>query len=163
MTLNVLLTLMFGLTIGATTFIYVGQAFGIWVGIPVGIMAGFLAVFGLCNISDYIYLAPNGIVRRKMREKYARIFRVLVLPADEKNITVKIGDYGWEAKPYLRRSTDRKGNLIYLRGWNENWYLVWYLGFLPNEIECVGQKPFSDYDLPNAPTPRPICPYPVQL
>jgi hypothetical protein len=162
MTLNVLLILMFGFTIGATTFVYVGHAFSIWVGIPAGIVAGFFAVFGLCKILDYIYLAPNGIVRRKMREKYARIYRILDLPAGEKNTMVKIGDYGWEAKPFLRRSTDRKGNLIYLKGWNENWNLIWYSGFLPNEIECIGQKPFSEYDLPNPPKPRPLCPFPVQ-
>jgi|ERR1035437_2142858 hypothetical protein len=106
-----------------------------------------------------------------MRKKYAQIFRVLALPAEEKSAlklippidhVVKIGDYGWEAKPFLQRATDRKGNLIYLKGWNENWQLIWYSGFLPDEIECVGQKPFSEYDLPNPPKPRPLCPFPVQ-
>jgi len=40
--------------------------------------------------------------------------------------------------------------------------LIWYAGFRPNEIEFVGPKPFSEYDLPNRPAPRPVCPFPVQ-
>jgi hypothetical protein len=155
------------LYIGIGTCTVVTSLFNIWAGVP----AAFLSLVVFFKSMDFLRRMSRRRHHRKMAEKYPRIFRVLTFPVNEKdamklisakNHAVKIGDYGWEAKPFSRRATDRKGNLIYLKGWNENWNLIWYSGFLPNEIEYVGQKPFSEYDLPNPPAPRPLCPFPVQ-
>jgi len=158
MNLFELLVFILVLSIGIGTCTVVTSIFNIWAGIP----AAFLASAVFFKIMDFLDRVSCRQHRRKMAEKYSRIFRVLALPVGEKDTAVKIGDYGWEAKPFMRRATDRKGDLIYLKGWNENWNSIWYSGFLPNEIEYVCQKPLSEYDLPNPPTPRPVCPFPVQ-
>lgn len=167
MTFFELLVFIFVFFIGLVTGRAVTSLFNIWVGVPAALLA--MVVFFTSMV--FLGRASARRYRRKMAERYSRIFRVISLPVDEKSAltwvpdkdqTILIGDYGWEAKPFLRRATDRKGNLIYLKGWNQSWNCIWYFAFLTNEIELVGQKPFSDYDLPNPPAPRPACPFPVQ-
>jgi len=170
MTLIELLVFVSAFLVGTMTFSVARFYFNIWAGFS----AAFLALVVFFKIMDFLNRFGRRRHRRKMAEKYPRIFRVLAVPVERdssrllsklfpaENHVVKIGDYGWEANPFLRRATDRKGNLIYLKGWNEDWKLIWYAGFRPNEIEFVGPKPFSEYDLPNRPAPRPVCPFPVQ-
>jgi hypothetical protein len=130
-----------------------------------GIIAGVLAAGGFVFLMNALTNASHRRHCRKMAKKYTRIFRVSALPTDEKSVIktdnshIKVGDLGWECSPI------RKNGLIYLEGLDEKWKLVWWAGFQPEQIELVGPKPFSQWDiyLPDKQelltTP---CPFPVQ-
>ena len=129
--------------------------------------AAFLA---LCCILLLIYIFAKVAPKQKKLEsalakKYRLIYRVVSLP-DKSRIVLKtedsdvqVGDYGWEAEAVF------SDGLVYLHGLNEKWQVVWYVAFLPNEVEVVCQKPRSQYYCypywmeKNIPT----CPYVVKL
>jgi hypothetical protein len=50
--------------------------------------------------------------------------------------------------------------MIWLQGLNENWQIVWWAGFNPDQIEEVGPKPCSQYDWTRE-TLKTKCPYPI--
>lgn len=102
--------------------------------------------------------------RIKLKETYRGIYRVVSIPSNQINVKkrqgdeIKIGDYGWEAEPL-----EGKNNLIHLQGLNENWEVVWYAGFSPEQIEFVSTKPRSQYDWNYSWVKNPPkCLYPVQ-
>jgi hypothetical protein len=96
--------------------------------------------------------------------KYPSIYRVITLPSAGQCIlkaegaSVEVGDCGWEAEPVCQNG------LIYLHGLNDQWQVVWYAGFRPEEVEVVGPKPRSQYYI--FPYWRknniPQCPFPVK-
>lgn len=155
--------ILIGIGIGVGSCI--SRLFGGEAGAIAGIAAGILAAVGFVSMIKIWGNAGHRRHCRKMAEKYTRIFRVRVLPTDEKSIIkpknseIKVGDYGWECGPI------KKNDLIYLQGFDEKWKLIWWAGFQIEQIEFVNSKPFSQYDrhLPNRrnllETP---CPFPVQ-
>ncbi len=102
----------------------------------------------------------------EVREQYQSIYQIKELPTDPKSIIkleaaeIRIGDYGWEAKP------SRKDGLIHLQGLTPKWQVVWHAGFRPDQIVKVAAKSASQYDYWAPywakPPPPPPCPYPVQ-
>ena len=108
---------------------------------------------------------PMWIINRRLRKKYKLIYRVISVPSGHQfaikaaGASIEIGDYGWEAEPI-----DLDG-LIYLHGLNPRWQVVWYAGFRPDQVEVVGPKPRSQYNIfPDWVNPEkvPQCPFPVK-
>ena len=102
----------------------------------------------------------------ELREKYRSIYKVKALPTDARSIVkpagaeIRIGDYGWEARPNCR------DGLVHLQGLTKNWKVVWHAAFSPDQIDKVAEKPTSQYDYwvpywANTPPPPP-CPFPVE-
>jgi hypothetical protein len=143
----------------------IGSFVAKFLGIFAGIVAGVLVVAGFVYLIKIWSGAGHRRHCRKMAEKYTQIFRIRVLPTDEKSIIkpkhceIKVGDYGWESGPI------KKNDLVYLTGYDEKWKLVWWAGFQPEQIEFVCPKPFSQYDR-HLPDRRDLlkipCPFPVQ-
>lgn len=86
-------------------------------------------------------------LRRVLTKEYPRIYRVKSVPSDTacalkaEGASIEVGDYGWEAQPL------HKDGLIYLHGLNDRWQVVWYAGFQPDQVEVVGPKPHTQYNL----------------
>jgi hypothetical protein len=148
-----------GIGIGVGSF--VAKSLGVFAGIVIGILAS----IGFIYLTKFLGNVGHRRHCRKMAEKYTRIFRVLNLLADEKSVIkpknskIKVGDFGWESGPI------RKNGLIYLKGFDEKWKMVWWAGFQLDQLEIVGPKPFSQYDihLPDKQELRKTpCPFPVQ-
>jgi hypothetical protein len=146
---------------------------GYWMAIPAVVVT--LAAYILFLRSFFRFFEHQALLfRDDARERYRRVFRVVALPTDKRNICMpwgnelKVGDYGWEAQPL------RKNDLIWLQGLTETWLVVWHAGFRPDEIEYVAPKPSSQYDWrDNVGDPiaavhmkpcqlRQACPYPVR-
>jgi membrane protein implicated in regulation of membrane protease activity len=100
-----------------------------------------------------------------LQENHRAIYRVRALPTEPKSIVkpdaaeIKIGDYGWEARPV------RKDGLIHLQGLTTGWKVVWHASFRPVQLEKAAEKAVSQYDYwapdwAKPPPPRP-CPFPV--
>jgi hypothetical protein len=154
----------------------IGRAIGLGARIVAGIL---LLAFFAVVLRYFGRVATWGCdrLRDEAREKHRGIYRVASLPTDEtsvckhKDTEIKIGDYGWEAKPW------KNNGLIYLHGLNAQWGLVWIAGFRPEQIEYVGLKPISHYNWrefeydgtkPRSPyhwkyaKPKNPCPFPVE-
>jgi len=104
-------------------------------------------------------------INRRLRENYRSIYRVASTPSDNQFILkaegslIEVGDYGWEAEPVYQ------DGLIYLHGLNPQWQVVWYAGFRPEQVEVVGPKPKSHYNIfPYWVDVKkiPQCPFPAQ-
>ena len=163
MNLFELLFLVIPISLGAGVGTFAANFFGVPVGIVVGILTTMLFFYCLKILS----VVSHRRHCRTMEKKYTRIFRVLVLPANEviaiktKNSEIKLGDYGWECSPIA----SQKNGLVYLQSFNEKWQLIWWAGFQPEQIEFVSPKPFSQYDrfLPDKQEIlKAPCPFPVQ-
>lgn len=105
------------------------------------------------------------ITKRRLRDKYRLIYRVVSVPSDNQFVmkaegtAIEVGDYGWEAEPIF------EDGLIYLHGLNPGWQVAWYAGFRPEQVEVVGPKPRSQYYIyPDWVDAKevPQCPFPVQ-
>jgi len=143
------------------------------------IVVGILALVGFIFLLRFLWLFIDWLNARRRdeaREKYRAIYRVLALPSEEAKgycvSDIKVGDYGWEARPWLNDS------LICLHGLSEQWGLAWIAEFRPDQIEYVCPKPVSQYDWkdfdydgpkPRAPyhwryvKPKNPCPFPVDI
>jgi hypothetical protein len=139
----------------------VADSFGLWAGVGAGVVAAGAYVGSL----RFLYREKNrrDLRRRgEFREIYRRIYRVVDLPSDKRNIVtpagaeIRAGDYGWEARPM------RNNGLIYLQGLTKEWCEVWWAGFSPEQIEYVGPKPVSQYDWLQFIDEKTPCPFPVQ-
>lgn len=102
---------------------------------------------------------------RELNERFPGVFRVLEVPRGLPCVIadggeIRVGDYGWEAEPIY------DDGLIYLHGLTEEWAVAWHAGFLPEQVELIGEKPRSQYFLPYswrcAGAKSPLCPFPVQ-
>lgn len=141
----------------------VAKNFGVEAGIGAGILSGVVCIAAVILL--YRFSGRRHAQRqRELRDKYRGIYRVLILPKDERNIKkpqgaeIKVGDYGWEAEP-----PNCQDGLIYLQGLTDKWRVVWYAGFRPDQIESVGPKSRSQYDWDYSWTRKsPPCPFPVQ-
>ncbi len=164
---------------GSTALAYVANDYlGVWGSVGVGVFALFTLFFGIMR---YFYRFAEMLdvrSRAEAREKYRSVYRVLSLPStgDFKPYNwcaadVTVGDFGWECRPIT------KDGLIWLHGLSVDWGHVWRVGFRPDEIECVGPKPVSQFDWKDfeydgpKPTacyhwefakPKHPCPFPVQ-
>jgi hypothetical protein len=137
-------------------------------GTGMAILAGLLTFpVGILIVIAFYRWSSRRNKRRltELRQKYRGIYRVKVLPTDAKSIVkppeaeIRIGDYGWEARP------NRRNGLVHLQGLTKTWKVVWHAGFAPDQIEKVAEKPASQYDywIPywaKTPPPPP-CPFPV--
>jgi hypothetical protein len=121
---------------------------------------GFVAVYSFYKLCDRWDIGR----RRHLEETYRFIYRVLAVSAEAPSVKgdgveITPGDYGWEAEPIFN------DGLIYLHGLTEEWRVVWYAGFEPNQVERICPKPRSQYFLPYswicAGGKPPPCPYPV--
>lgn len=157
-----LLACIFVVCVSFETGNFVAKSFGAWAGIGAGVLSAVVA--GIAVVALYRASGRRREERRReLRNKYPGIYRVLAIPTDASTIEkpegadIKIGDYGWEAEPI------GNDDLIYLQGLTEEWQVVWYAGFRPDQIESVGPKPRSQYDW-NYSWVRnpPYCPFPVQ-
>jgi hypothetical protein len=161
-TLVELLAVMFIIFVPYLIGSMITKSYGKWTGISVWVLSEVVCVVFMLFL---FRVQGRQLKQRKdeLREKYKQIYRVLALPTDKNCIKkpegseIKIGDYGWEAVPL------RDDGLIYLQGLNPQWYVVWYAGFRPDQIENVAVKPQSQYDW-NYTWIRnpPHCPFPVQ-
>jgi membrane protein implicated in regulation of membrane protease activity len=132
-----------------------------------------LAAFGLVCLFYRWSWRRNRQSLTRLREQYRSIYQIKELPTAAKSIVkpdraeIKIGDFGWEARP------NRRDGLIHLQGLTPEWQVVWHAGFRPDQIEKVAEKPASQYDYWRPPywdsppykaktKPSPPCPYPVQ-
>ena len=109
------------------------------------------------SITGYFEQLQN----QKLLQRFPGIYRVkarhaasIVLLAP--NATVLAGDYGWQAESV------QSDELIYLHGLNEDWYVVWYAGFVPSELELVGAKPENQYNRRDWQKSICKCPFVVQ-
>jgi len=162
-TLIELLAVMFVVGAPVLTAQVVGGRHGAKAGLGAGLLA-FLASAGLVVLFYRWTWSRNKRRRRELREKYRTIYRVIALPTDTSSIVkpsaaeIKIGDYGWEARPL------RKDGLVHLQGLTDGWKVVWHAGFRPEQLEKVAAKPGSQYDqwvpywVKSTPPP---CPFPV--
>lgn len=163
-TLIELLAFTFIVAITAIAGKSVGARYGAWAGVGAGFIA---ALSSVCLVVLFYRWSWQKDRRRlkELKEKYRGIYRVIKPPSSETSIIkpqgaeVKIGDYGWEAGP------DRGEGLIYLQGLAPDWTVVWHLGFRPDQVERVVEKPASQYDYwvpywAKSPPPPP-CPFPV--
>jgi hypothetical protein len=158
-----MLAVMFVIYVPMLVGTFASKKFGVWAGIVAGILSGVL-----CVSAVVLFYRDRGRrneeKRRELRDRYSKIYRIVSLPGDGKNIklakgaAIKIGDYGWEAEP---RNT--KDGLVYLQGLTNKWRVVWYAGFQRDQIEIICPKPNSQYDW-NYKWFRepPPCPFPVQ-
>jgi len=145
------------------------QAVASGYGTGMGVAAASLSALACAAAIVAFYWAADRLSERKdreFREKYPSVYRVLAAP-DEKapvlkaeGVDIDVGDNGWEAEPI---HTD---GLVYLHGLSRTWHVVWYAGFRPDQIELIGPKPRSQYDLPyawrGANAMAHPCPFPVQ-
>jgi len=163
-TLIELLAFMFMVAISAIVGESVATRYGTWAGIGAGFVA---ALTSVCLVALFYRWSWQRDRRRlqELRDKYRGVYRVLKLPSAQLSIIkpqgaeIRIGDYGWEAGP------DRSDRLIYLQGLAPDWTVVWHIGFRPEEVERVAEKPTSQYDYwapywAKPPPPAP-CPFPV--
>jgi hypothetical protein len=163
-TLIELLAVMFMVAITAIAGKSVAARYGTWAGVGAGFIA---ALSSVCLVALFYRWSWQRDRRRleELKEKYRGIYRVIRLPSSDASIIkpqgaeAKIGDYGWEAGP------DRSDGLIYLHGLAPDWTVVWHIGFRPEEVERVAEKPTSQYDYwapywTKSPPPPP-CPFPV--
>jgi hypothetical protein len=151
----------------ATTMIAwesVKSSYGVWWGIGAGLLVGVLSVIFVYNIYRLSWRRSERILA-ELRDKYTWIYQVKTVPSDPKVIImpegaeIRIGDFGWEAGPI------RDDGLVYLQGLTPEWTVVWHVGFRPDEIEKVVEKPDSQYDFWRPywvdPALLPPCPFPV--
>lgn len=163
-TLIELLAFTFVVALTAVVGESVAARYGTWPGIG----AGFVAALASVGVVALFYRWSWQRDRRRLqelRDKYRGIYRVLKLPPAQTSVIkpqgaeIKIGDFGWEAGPA------RNDGLIYLQGLAQDWTVVWHIGFRPDEIERVAEKPTSQYEYWAPywakPPPPPPCPYPV--
>lgn len=161
MTFRELLAGMFVVAVAAMAYHSVSHAFGFWPGVGAVILAEGTCIAILSLV--WRILNRRDLLRRgKLRENYRGIYRVLGVPTDRRNVRkperaeIRLGDYGWEAEPV------RQNGLIYLQGLSKEWYVVWWAGFAPYQIEYVAPKPISQYDWPQFIREKTQCPFPVQ-
>src|SRR5437867_3642104 len=103
--------------------ISMGRELGIWIGALTGIVSIPIAVFLVVHYYRFLnrYWSAR---RRKLRETYRYVYRVLEVPTDPKKILkhfgamILVGDYGWEAEPL------HKDGLTYLQGLTPFWRVV---------------------------------------
>ena len=150
-------------TVPIVTKLLVAKAFGLWPGIAAGVAAFVASVLAVAAFYRAVGRWAEEEQRRMLKE-YPSIYRVTALPTGRvvtaEGAIVEIGDYGWEAEP-----VENDGR-IYLHGLTEDWFVVWYAGFMPDHVVKIGPKPRSQYYLPLswacAGSNPPPCPFPVR-
>ena len=106
-----------------------------------------LATIALLFLLFIIFEPRRRRNNRRLREQYKFIYRVISTPSDDQFVlkadgtSIEDNDYGWEAEPVYQ------DGLIYLHGLNPRWEVVWYVGFRPEQVEIVGPKPKSQYNI----------------
>jgi prepilin-type N-terminal cleavage/methylation domain-containing protein len=163
-TLIELLAVIFIVAITSAIYLPISKNYGVGAGIGAGFVTIVVCVLIIAQLYRWRWRRDKQRLQ-ELREKYQAIYRVIALPADERNLRkatgaeIKIGDYGWEA------GSLRKDGLIYLQGLTSEWHVVWHAGFRPEQIEKVATKPVSQYDRwhpywAEVPPPPP-CPFPI--
>ena len=137
-----------------------------WTSAQYFVVASFCIMAFVTTVSSgmFFYMILGYVDQRlsqKLLQRYPGIYRVtashaarMVLLAP--NATVLAGDYGWQAESV------HPDDLIYLHGLNEAWYIVWYAGFVPSELELVGEKPENQYNRSDWQKNKCKCPFVVQ-
>src|SRR5476649_327672 len=121
-TLIELLAVIFIVAVATAVYLPVANKYGI----GAGIVAVFISILACVLIVVQFYRWSWRSEKQRLqelREKYQNVYRVNILPANERNLRkavgaeIKIGDFGWEAGPL------RKDGLIYLQGLTPEWYV----------------------------------------
>jgi hypothetical protein len=163
-TLIELLALIFIVAVTGIVEESVTRKAGRWSGIGAGAITLIICVVAVVLFYRWSWKRDRNRLQ-ELRQKYRGIYRVLAFPSDKKIVAktdgaeIKIGDFGWEARPA------GKDGLIYLQGLTTEWTVVWHAGFRPDQIEWVSEKPSSQYDYwvpywAKSPPPPP-CPFPI--